>query len=108
MTKKKNDTKPKAAATLAERLRKLAAELDVATGEAPERISDEAAIAAHVVEITRPGSFKKRLLARRKAKASETESGDGDDGSPASPPAMPAASKRRQPAAPSPPRPRKR
>ena len=56
MTKKKNDPKPKAAATLAERLRKLAAELDVATGEAPERISDEAAIAAHVVEITRPGS----------------------------------------------------
>ena len=103
MTKKKSPPKK----ALAERLRDLAEELDAATGKAPKPMTEEQQIEAAIAEITRPGSLKERLTARRMAKAEETSGGGDDDGAPASPPAGPATSKPQPVAPPSPMKPRK-
>lgn len=93
---------------LSEQLRKLADELDAATGRPKPHPTPEAAIEAHIAEITRPGSFKERLFARRRAKARAAGGEQGDDGSPASPPAIPSTGKRKPPKPYSPTRSRKR
>lgn len=75
--------------TLPEKLRNLADEIEGILK--PRRPMTPEELTASVLADLRKRSFKVRLLARRKAKASkqaeeETDGGSGDDGAPTAPP----------------------